>query len=149
MKKTIEDMHKLAKERNLVFLSKEYIDSHAKRKWQCLSCSHIFLRDPTAVQQGKSCSICKAKLRPDKGPAEMDKLRDSIKSRPIECLSKTYVSAKHKLLFKCTVCSNKWFATPSGVKSGKGCPPCGYVKRVESRREAMARERREMLAKEQ
>lgn len=54
------------------------------------------------------------------------------------CLSKTYFTAKTKLTFKCLECDHIWKSTPSNIKTGHGCPVCGYVKRAKSRKETMS-----------
>lgn len=70
-------------------------------------------------------------------PSKLENLKSLISSRGMVCLSKKYIHAKHKLLFRCMICDHKWQATPCNIKSGYGCPQCGYVKRVESRRKTL------------
>lgn len=44
-----------------------------------------------------------------------------------ECLSDTYISAKSKLLWKCSQ-GHEWFARPDNIRHGRWCPKCKNVK---------------------
>ena len=63
-------------------------------------------------------------------PSKLKFLKDMLKSRNIDCLSTTYIRAKHKLLFRCGVCEFEWTTTPSNIKR-HGCPQCaGKIKKT-------------------
>lgn len=52
-----------------------------------------------------------------------DLLRNrNIKSN-IEILGE-YINNKTKILCRCSICGNEWYATPNKLKQGRGCPQC-------------------------
>ena len=61
-KKTIQDMHTLAKERGGKFLSKKYINVNTKHSWQCDK-GHVWDAKPSNIKQGSWCRICARKVR--------------------------------------------------------------------------------------
>nr|MBT6355197.1 hypothetical protein [Pelagibacteraceae bacterium] len=54
---TIEEMHKIAAERNGKCLSTEYINSKTKLKWECAE-GHTWEAISTNVKRGSWCRIC-------------------------------------------------------------------------------------------
>jgi Zn finger protein HypA/HybF involved in hydrogenase expression len=64
-----------------------------------------------------------------------------------KCLSKSYVNAHTKLLWKCGKCSYEWRTTPNNIKNkGRWCPLCGIKRRADKQRHTIADMRK--LAKE-
>lgn len=70
-------------------------------------------------------------------PSRLDRVKQIANNMKLQCMSSIYIDAKTKLIFKCLECNNTWKSTPSNIKTGYGCPVCGYVKRVKSRKETM------------
>lgn len=58
-KLSIQDLHKLAKTRNLLLLSKDYLGMHTLHKWQCIKCNKKTEIKPSNVRRGTSCRKCK------------------------------------------------------------------------------------------
>jgi hypothetical protein len=54
---TIDDMHKIAKERNGKCLSKQYITAKTKLKWEC-SEGHTWNAVPNSIKSGRWCPQC-------------------------------------------------------------------------------------------
>lgn len=42
----------------------------------------------------------------------------------LELIEKYGSNNREKILFKCTICENEWFATPTDILSGRKCPKC-------------------------
>lgn len=61
LKLTIEDMHKMAKERGGKCLSKDYVSSQTKLIWQCVN-GHIWEATPNGIQGGSWCNYCFGKI---------------------------------------------------------------------------------------
>jgi hypothetical protein len=58
----------------------------------------------------------------------IEEMQDLAKNRDGKCLSKEYLNANTKLLWRCEK-GHKWEATPGSVKSGSWCRYCaGTVK---------------------
>ena len=55
---SINDFHKIAKERNGKLLSKEYVNTNTPLKWQCTN-GHIWLAAPRLIKVGSWCPECK------------------------------------------------------------------------------------------
>lgn len=58
-----------------------------------------------------------------------------FKVEPIE----EYKGAKEKIQFKCTICNHVWFACPSNILSGFGCPKCAAKRTSESQTKSQNR----------
>ncbi len=63
MKKTVGDMHKLAKLHNIMFVSGKYQNARELHQWRCLDCDDIFWKRPDDIRQGKCCPKCGIKKR--------------------------------------------------------------------------------------
>lgn len=59
-KKTINDMHNLAKSRGFSFLSTTYTNVMTKHLWACQS-GHEWIARPNCIQQGRGCPKCALK----------------------------------------------------------------------------------------
>ena len=57
---TIEEMHKIAKSRRGKCLSKKYVNSKSKLKWEC-SRGHQWDTAPINIRQGTWCPKCRGK----------------------------------------------------------------------------------------
>ena len=44
------------------------------------------------------------------------------------------VNSKAKVLCRCKVCDHEWMGVPAELKRGRGCPKCGMLRTVQSRR---------------
>jgi hypothetical protein len=126
-KYTIEDMQKWAIEYNGECLSKEYVNSHTKLKWQCEKC-HVFWKRPNSVQQGNFCPQCGIEERTQKQKCynikDMKKIAQKFNG---DCLSKKYINNHTKLKWKCKR-GHVWHSTPNSVMSaGKWCRKCAYI----------------------
>jgi len=55
---TIEEMNAIAKSRGGKCLSKKYINTRTKLKWQCGDFKHIWYAIPDSVKRGSWCPVC-------------------------------------------------------------------------------------------
>jgi len=136
-KYTIEDIRELAKSKNGKCVSDNYINAHTKLKWQCNICNNVWKATPNNIRQGRWCPECAKKITGDKNRKySIQDMQKLAKERGGECLSKEYIDANTKLLWKCNICDHKWKATPSNIQQGKWCPKCmGKNKTIEDMRE--------------
>jgi thiol-disulfide isomerase/thioredoxin len=112
-KKTIEQMHQLAKERGGRCLSEKYINNQTKLLWEC-SEGHRWKATP---RQGKWCPYCAGR---GKTIEDMQKL---AKGRGGKCISKAFLGARKKLLWECSK-GHQWMAIPDSIRRGSWCPQC-------------------------
>jgi len=125
MKKlTIEEMHRIAEERNGKCLSTKYINNHTKLEWMC-SEGHKWEATPSNIKySGTWCDICGGSKI-----LTIEEMHRIAEARNGKCLSTKYINALTKLEWMCSE-GHKWEATPSNIKSGgKWCRICSLKKR--------------------
>ncbi len=117
VKLTIEECREYAKSKGGKCLSKEYIDSRTKMKWQCKE-GHIWKANFNSIKSGKWCPYCAncAKLT-------IEDCQEYAKSKGGKCLSKEYVNSQTKIEWQCKE-GHIWKANFNKVKSGRWCPFC-------------------------
>ncbi|MBU4445862.1 hypothetical protein KJ656_12420 [bacterium] len=116
-KLSIEDMQIIAKERGGKCLSKEYVNSHTKLKWQC-SKKHVWEAKPVDIKQGSWCPECAGNIK-----LSIEKMQKLAKERGGKCLSEKYINARTKLKWQCSE-GHIWEAIPYSIKAGTWCPEC-------------------------
>ena len=114
---TIEDMHKIAAERNGKCLSTKYINAKKKIKWECVE-GHTWEATRDSVKKGKWCLICSGKA-----PLTLEQMHKIAAERNGKCLSTEYINIKTKLKWECAE-GHTWEATPNNVKNGSWCLIC-------------------------
>ncbi len=125
-KLSIQDMQEIAEAHNGKCLSKEYINSKTKLKWQCKE-GHIWLALPTNTIKGHWCSECAGIKK-----GTIKEMHVIVEKHGGKCLSKDYINSKTKLKWQCKE-GHIWEAQPSNIKSGKWCPVCGHIKNAKSK----------------
>lgn len=113
---TLKDMHKIASKYGGKCLSKKYINSAKKLKWQCDK-GHVFTRYPFDLRKGMWCSYCRGTRH------TIESMQDLAKTKGGKCLSKKYINAGTKLKWKCKE-GHTWFAIYPPIKYGHWCPVC-------------------------
>lgn len=119
MKKlTLQDMKKLAVERDGEFLSKEYINSKIKHRWRC-SEGHEWEASPEKIRYGRWCPYCAHQI-----PLTIEEMHQLARSQGGKCLSNKYVNARTKLRWQCAK-GHKWENSPDQVKNrSQWCRVC-------------------------
>jgi len=116
-KASIEDMHKIASERDGKCLSTEYINDRTHLKWECEE-GHQWEATPSNIKRGKWCKACTGL---NKGSIE--EMHQIAASKNGKCLSNVYTNSQTKLTWECEK-GHTWKAVPSSIKSGKWCKKC-------------------------
>ena len=119
---TIEEMHKLAKEKSGKCLSTEYYDAHTHLKWKC-SEGHIWDAQPSHIKFGKWCPICSKKNAADKLRLTIEEMQEVASNKNGKCLSTKYINTQTPLEWQCSK-GHIWKATPGNIKKGKWCSKC-------------------------
>ena len=117
---TIEDMQAVAAERGGKCVSKRYVNSRAKLRWQC-AVGHTWEATGASVKYGRWCPKCMGM-----GWTIKD-MQALAKKRGGKCLSKKYVSSRTKLRWQCAQ-GHAWPATSASVRTGRWCPKCAGQK---------------------
>ena len=115
---TIEEMQKIAKSHNGKCLSKKYINTYTKLKWQCAE-GHTWMAIPQNVKYaGHWCPKC-----PKSFTLTIDEMNKVAKKHNGKCLSTTYINNQIKLKWQCAE-GHKWFGKYSHIQQGSWCPKC-------------------------
>lgn len=118
-KGTIEEMQKIAKERNGKCLSGNYINSTTSLKWECEK-GHVWHATPQSVKMAKTwCLKCAGNAK-----LTIEDMVALAKQRGGKCLSEEYINNSTKLLWECEK-GHQWEARPQDIKNKKSwCPKC-------------------------
>lgn len=122
-KHTLDDMHRVSRQRGGNFLSKEYKGSNIKHTWQCAR-KHIWDACPSSVFKGRWCIICAGKSK-----MTIEEMHAIAEKRGGKCLSKKYKNSRSKLTWQCSK-GHSWQATPGSVKAGQWCAHCAGVAKL-------------------
>ena len=123
---TLTEFKNIAKERGGKCLSKKYIRSDIKLKWQC-SKGHVWQAVPNTIKNTKSwCPFCGGTKR-----LTIEEMQTIAKKRGGKCLSKKYINASTKLEWQCSD-GHKWKARPNDIKiNNQWCPRCFFYYKEE------------------
>ena len=95
-KDTIENMRKIAKERNGACLSKTYVDHATKIFWKC-RVGHKWMATPMSIKKGNWCRICGI----SKHKRTLNEVKSAAEKKGGRCLSKEYTNNHGYLKFRC------------------------------------------------
>ncbi len=123
-KDNLSNLKKIAKKREGICLSKEYINARSKLKWQCKE-GHIWEAIPDSIKRGSWCRKCSYQLRANQQKLTIEEMHKLAEEREGKCLSEKYNNVHHKLIWQCKK-GHIWKAIPSNVKTGHWCPICGH-----------------------
>ena len=123
-KDTIEEMHSIANSREGKCLSRQYVNSKTRLKWEC-SEGHQFMATPKNVKSaGSWCPTCSVEKNTGKQRLSIEAMHKLAKTHGGKCLSKVYVNNRTKLEWEC-VEGHRWMLSPGKVKyHGQWCPKC-------------------------
>jgi len=127
-KDTIEGMRELAKSKEGICLSEEYLGTHTKLKWRCKE-GHVWEATPHSVKQGKWCSKCSAIKRGKQLRMTIQEMQEIAEKKGGKCLSTEYVNGFTKLRWQCKE-GHIWEARPVSIKRGGWCPYCAHKVRL-------------------
>lgn len=106
-------------------LSRTYISSTKKLRWQCAE-NHQFTMSLTTVKRGHWCRKCSHKRTADKLRGTLAEMQEIARARGGDCLSTEYINSATKLTWRCAE-GHIWQTTPAKVKSGTWCRECAGV----------------------
>ncbi len=130
----------IAKGRGGRCLSKRYLNSITKLRWQCQA-NHIWWATPSHIDSGRWCPKCGRKRAADLQRGTIEQMVLLAQKNGGKCLSKKYVNNHTKLLWQCHT-GHEWQVTPADVASGYWCPHCaGNIKQTIEMMRNLARKR--------
>lgn len=114
----IFEMQRIAEDRGGKCLSKVYVNSKTKLRWQC-AIGHQWEAIPDSSKQGKWCRICAGNEK-----LSIENMHKIAEERGGKCLSEKYVNNKIPLLWQCEK-GHMWEARPDSTIRGHWCRKCG------------------------
>ena len=122
---TIEDMHKLADRKGLLFISKKYLGVKKKHLWKCKKDGYVWKANPNNIAKQKGCPKCAGNLK-----YSIEFVNQYCQQFGVECLSNFYKNANYDLHYRCKE-NHEWWASFSEFKNEKHrCPRCARNSRI-------------------
>ena len=119
---TIDEMRGLAKAKGGMCLSSNFVSVVSKLKWRCAK-GHEWEALPSSVLNGHWCPKCGFQKLSVLFALTIEDMQKAAAKRGGECLSKSYVNGRHKLLWRCAK-GHEWEAIGNSVCGGTWCPFC-------------------------
>lgn len=96
-----------------------------KIRAKCKICGNIWSVVPYSLLNGEGCPECAKKNKAKKLAKTDEQFRKEVydKNPNIDPLE-TYINDRTKIKVKCKECSNEWYAYPTHLIRGVGCPVC-------------------------
>jgi hypothetical protein len=120
IKHTLDDCQAIAKSKNGVCLSNEYIDNETNLEWECCF-GHIWKASYGNIAKRKNgtwCPVCSGNTK--------HSIQDCMFAAEMfggKCLSTKYKNSDSSLTWKCSE-GHVWNASYGSVRQGKWCPYC-------------------------
>lgn len=102
-----------------------FIDRKTKIKHKCLICDTVFETTPDNILKGSGCPKCgteKAIKSQTRTQNEYEKAVRDI--NPNIEVTDLYVDSHTKIKHRCKLDGCEWYALPSNILQGRGCPQC-------------------------
>lgn len=116
---------------NIVVLG-EYINKKTKILHRCNVCNNEWKTTPNTILNGCGCPVCSEKIRAFNRIKTQDAYCRQVNNlNPNIAVVGAYVLATVKILHKCKKCDYEWYASPSSILQGRGCPECAIKKQSE------------------
>jgi len=139
-KPSIGEMQSIAIQRSGKCLSKVYVSTHKKLRWECAK-GHKWSAVPSSIKRGSWCPFCATKRKGRTQRLDIEQMQRIAEERGGRCLSDAYFNANTKLRWKCQE-GHHWEATPNSIKRSSWCPFCaGKAKLTIEGMRRMAEER--------
>lgn len=102
-----------------------YIGANTKILHRCKIDGYEWFVKPNAILHGTGCPMCYGNVRKNHD-IYIDEL---LKINPNIEIVGHYINCKTAILHRCKIDGYEWYATPSNMLSGKGCPVCSGMKK--------------------
>ena len=119
-----EYIKKVAEINSNIEVLDKYIDSKTKILHRCKIDGYEWCVIPAAILQGCGCPKCakNAKITHEEYVAQVTKINSNIE------VLEEYAGYHTKILHKCKRDGYEWYASPSNILHGSGCPKCNISK---------------------
>lgn len=130
---TIEDMQRIAAERNLECLERTVKNMRTQMRWRCKKCGHVRRTTAGCIRSLKiGCPECAGKKRGASQRKTMTYCHDLAAANAHRCLSKSYKNNRTPMEWKCEKRGHKTFwRSCETVASGRWCSICRGTRTAE------------------
>ena len=110
--------------KNIVVLER-YINNRTNILHQCLVDNHIWSAAPVNILSGSGCPACASRKQSMERTKKHEDYVEEVYAvnSDIDVVEK-YAGAETKILHRCKIDGYEWYALPSNILSGHGCPMC-------------------------
>jgi hypothetical protein len=131
LKLSIEHFQQIAKDHGGILLSKNYVDTHTRLKWQCKE-GHIWLGFPSNIQKGAWCAKCARLANAEQMRFPIEMLKKHAKKKGGKFLSQNYINSNTPVKWQCRE-GHIWMAPAFSVlKKDSWCGKCYHKGRKDS-----------------
>lgn len=97
---------------------------------RCKKCGHEWGVKPNNILIGRGCPNCGVIATKKRCTKSHEAFVSEMRERwPSIIVLSEYRSSKVKVWLRCESCGNEWFASPSNLLSGFGCPKCWEIRK--------------------
>jgi formate dehydrogenase assembly factor FdhD len=122
-------IYELKRKNATVVPLEKYINSRTPILHKCLIHNVEWATPPTVVINGSGCPKCRSEKIRNKILKSHEKYElELININPNIIPLEKYVDSNTKILHKCLLDDNEWYANPSNILQGFGCPQCNESK---------------------
>ena len=109
---------------NIVLVG-EYINSTTPVLHKCNKHNVIWNMAPISALRGSGCNLCGIEKYSYTNRKTNEEYIEELKIKNPDIISiEEYKDALTPIMHRCLKCNNEWFARPSNILFGKGCPTC-------------------------
>jgi hypothetical protein len=131
----------MANARGGLLLSRAYLGDATKLRFRCAA-GHVWEQTPSAVKQGKWCSLC-ARIRGARRQSSEARARlyRIVARKRGTVVSREYINSQTRQRYRCHA-GHEWVTVPESIIQGSWCPVCPHPHRLEinaARRQVVAR----------
>lgn len=107
-----------------------YINNHTNILHRCKIDNYKWMAKPANILTGYGCPKCSGCIKKTHEDY-VDELKEINPN--IEVIG-IYINSKTPILHRCNIDKHEWYATPSHILNGTGCPICGRLSQTQKRR---------------
>lgn len=107
----------------------QYITTEHTNLFRCKICGYKWYGNPKNYLGGKGCLMCARRKDAERKTFTQEEFVEKLGlvNRDIEVLGK-YINSKIKILCRCKIDNHEFYALPSSLLAGHGCPVCNTPK---------------------
>lgn len=116
-------------------IESRYYNGRTKVACRCDVCERRWEATPDSLLRGHGCPSCGTKRMADAQRKPHAVYVDEVeRTNPSVAVIGEYIGDSTKVACQCKKCGHKWEPWPSSLRKGHGCPKCGLMSSIRTRR---------------